>query len=59
MLGDACASAWQRIRKELKNTLLEECDNILRSYQAQMREGADHKDRSQANPLSAMLRHTE
>ena len=32
----------QRIRKELVNALLEECDNILRSYQAQMREGADH-----------------
>ena len=30
----------QRIRKELVNTLLEECDNILRSYYAQLREGA-------------------
>ena len=26
----------QRIRKKLVNTLLEECDNILRSYYAQM-----------------------
>ena len=34
--------AGQRIRKELMKALLEECDNILRSYQAQMREGADH-----------------
>lgn len=33
-------SAGQRIGKELRNALLEECDNILRSYQAQMREGA-------------------
>ena len=30
----------QRIRKELVITLLEECDNILRSYYAQLREGA-------------------
>jgi hypothetical protein len=52
-------SAGRRIRKELMNTLLEECDNILRSYQAQMREGADHTDRMQANPPSAMPRHTE
>ena len=34
--------AGQRIRKELMKALLEECDNILRSYQAQVREGADH-----------------
>ena len=33
-------STGQRIRKELVNTLLEECDNILRSYYAQLREGA-------------------
>ena len=52
-------SAGRRIRKELMNTLLEECDNILRSYQAQMREGADHTDRMQAIPPSAMPRHTE
>ena len=52
-------SAGQRIRKELVNTLLEECDNILRSYYAQMREGADHTDRMQANPPPATQRHTE
>ena len=35
----------QRIRKELVNTLLEECDNILRSYHAQMREATELSDR--------------
>ena len=34
--------AGQRIRRELVSTLLEEFDNILRSYYAQMREGAEH-----------------
>ena len=42
----------QRIRKELVNTLLEECDNILRSYYAQLREGAASNGSGCQPPLS-------
>ena len=47
----------QRIRKELMKILLEERDNILRSYRAQMRGGADRMDRQKTNRPSATPRH--
>ena len=48
--GATSALYGQRIRKELVITLLEECDNILRSYYAQLREGAAPPNGSGCQP---------